>query len=70
MQEVGVLAETITVLSNVVEDPALALKLSAPFVSAVVGLCRLQATKNVLVRISDPGDLFYSDGPVERIVCI
>ena len=68
MQKVGILAETVSILTNVAIHPALELELFVPLVGAVVGLGRLKATQNVFVVIGDSGDFLYSDGAVERVV--
>ena len=70
VQKVRILAETVTILTNVAVNLALVLELFVPLVGAVVRLGRLQATQNVFVVVGDSGDFLYSDGAVERVVGI
>ena len=70
MQKVWVLAETVTVLTDIAENLALIIKLLIPLVCAVMGLGCLQTTQNTFVIVGDSGDFLYSDGAIERIVGI
>lgn len=70
VQKVRILAETVTILTNVVVNLALVLELFVPLVDTVVRFGRLQATQNLFVVVGDSGDFLYSDGAVERVVGI
>jgi len=70
MQKVWVLAETVTVLTDIAENLALIIKLLIPLVCAVMRLGCLQTTQNTFVIVGDSGDFLYSDGTIERIVGI
>ena len=70
MQKVWVLAETVTVLTDIAENLALIIKLLIPLVCAVMRLGCLQTTQNTFVIVGDSGDFLYSDGAIERIVGI
>ena len=70
MQKVRILAETVTIFSNIVENTPLTLKSPVPFVRAIVRLGRLQPTKNALIVIGDASDFLNSDRAVQRIVGI
>ena len=70
MQKVWILAETVTILTNVAVNLALVHEFSVPLVGAIVRLGRLQATQNVFVVVGDSGNFLYSDGAIERVVGI
>ena len=68
VEEVGVFAETVAILLNVIEDSSLIIKVSIPLVCAVVGFSCLQTAKDVFIIISNSGDLLDSNCAVQRVV--
>ena len=68
VKEVGVFAETVAILLNVIEDSPLPIKVFIPLVCAVVGFSCLQTAKDVFIIIGNSCDLLDSNSAVQRVV--
>ena len=65
MQEVGVLAITVTVARYISNDSALVIKIFVPPISTIGRSSPLKSVQNALVAISDSGQLRDSDSTVQ-----
>lgn len=61
MQEVGVLAEAVSVRLNTGTDLLLFLKLMIPIIILVVGFGRLESLEHRLVIADDPGEVLNAN---------
>ena len=68
MQEVGILAESITVFVDVAYELTLTLKLIIPLFCAIVRSCSLKSIQDAFVIVRDSCKLLDPDGPVQRLI--